>query len=448
MGVLFSLCRHRLYKNQTEERIFIIIHTVNAGETLYAIAARYGVDPNLLRVNNGVGQDGALAVGQTLVVQTVRTFHIVQPGQTLTAIAVHYGMTLRELYRNNYFLEGQERIEPGQFLVIEYDDERLREIVTNGYAYPEITRRALSATLPYMSYLSPFTYGLDAQLGLLPLDDSALLQEAYRLGAAPLMHLSSLTEDGSFSSARAAQLLTDEQRKNALIEEIVALMEEKGYQGLDVDFEFIPAARGEDYVRFIRRLRERLAPLGYPVMVALAPKTYAAQPGLLYEAHNYPQLAAAADRVLLMTYEWGYTYGPPMAVAPIENVRRVVEYALTEMPAEKIFLGIPNYGYDWPLPFVQGQTRARSISNQEAVQIAIRYGAEIQFDERAQSPYFRYTAADGVVHEVWFEDARSMAAKLRLVSEYGLYGAGYWNLMRPYPQGWVLLNALYEVQSI
>ena len=82
------------------------------------------------------------------------------------------------------------------------------------------------------------------------------------------------------------------------------------------------------------------------------------------------------------------------------------------------------------------------------MQIAIRYGAEIAFDERAQSPFFRYTAEDGVVHEVWFEDARSMAAKLRLVSEYGLYGAGYWNLMRPYPQGWVLLNALYEVQSI
>ena len=426
----------------------LLIHTVRAGETLYSIAARYGVDPNLLRTNNGIAQNSSLAVGQTLVVQTIRTFHIVQSGESLSAIAARYGLPLRALYRNNYWLEGQSAISPGQMLVIAYDDTPIGDIVTNGYAYPTIHRRALSATLPYMSYLAPFTYGLNAELGLLPLEDAMLLEEARRLGTAALMHLSSLTEDGNFSSERAAALLSDEAKQTALMEEIASTMAQKGYRGLDVDFEFIPAARREDYARFIRRLRQRLSPLGYPVMVALAPKTYASQPGLLYEAHDYALLSAAADYVLLMTYEWGYTYGPPMAVAPIENVRRVLEYALTEMPGEKIFLGIPNYGYDWPLPFEQGRTRAQSISNQEAVEIAVRNGAEIQFDETAQSPFFRYTAPDGVVHEVWFEDARSMSAKLRLISEYGLHGAGYWNLMRPYPQGWVLLNALYAVQTI
>lgn len=136
-----------------------------------------------------------------------------------------------------------------------------------------------------------------------------------------------------------------------------------------------------------------------------------------------------------------------MAVAPLPNVREVLDYAVTEIPREKIYLGIPNYGYDWPLPFVEGRTRARSLSNQEAVELAVRYGAEIQFDETAQSPWFNYTAPDGTPHVVWFEDARSMSAKLRLIGEYGLYGAGYWNLMRPYPQGWAVLNALYEIEN-
>ena len=148
--------------------------------------------------------------------------------------------------------------------------------------------------------------------------------------------------------------------------------------------------------------------------------------------------------MLLMTYEWGYTYGPPMAVAPLPNVRQVLDYAVTEIPREKIYLGIPNYGYDWPLPFRQGETKARSISNQEAVAIAAAQRADIAYDGTAQSPWFRYTAG-GTVHEVWFEDARSMSAKLRLIQEYGLRGAGYWNLMRPYPQGWTVLNALYDV---
>lgn len=148
---------------------------------------------------------------------------------------------------------------------------------------------------------------------------------------------------------------------------------------------------------------------------------------------------------ILHPYEWGYTAGPPMAVAPLPNVRQVLDYAVTEIPRGKIYLGIPNYGYDWPLPFRQGETRARSISNQEAVELAVRYGAEISFDRTAQSPWFEYTAPDGTPHVVWFEDARSMSAKLRLISGYGLYGAGYWNLMRPYPQGWAVLNALYDV---
>ena len=134
-----------------------------------------------------------------------------------------------------------------------------------------------------------------------------------------------------------------------------------------------------------------------------------------------------------------------MAVAPLPNVRSVLDYAITEIPPEKIFLGIPNYGYDWPLPFVQGTTRAQSISNQYAIELAIRYNIAIQYDETAQSPFFHYTDASSTVHEVWFEDARSMAAKLRLIAEYGFKGAGFWNLMRPFPQTWQVLNGLYRI---
>ncbi len=419
------------------------IHVVQSGETLYGIAGRYGVDPSLLRELNGLGEDAALAVGQTLVIRQVATFHIVQPGQTLDAIARQYQMPLRQLYRNNYKLGGDPAITPGQSLVIAWQDQPTSATRTNSYAYPFISRELLSAELPYMSYLTPFTYGINADGGLLPLADEALLGEARRLGTVPLMHLSTLTETDNFSSDRAVQVLTDPALQSALIDQVAAMISAKGYQGLDVDFEYIPAAQREAYAAFIRALRERLAPL--PVIVALAPKTYAQQPGLLYEAHDYALLGAAADFVLLMTYEWGYTAGPPMAVSPLPNVRQVLDYAVTEIPREKIYLGISNYGYDWPLPFVQGTTRARSISNQEAVEMALQYGAEIQFDATAQAPWFNYTAPDGTPHVVWFEDARSMSAKLLLIREYGLYGAGYWNLMRPYPQGWAVLNALYEV---
>lgn len=146
------------------------------------------------------------------------------------------------------------------------------------------------------------------------------------------------------------------------------------------------------------------------------------------------------------SYEWGYAFGPPMAVAPLDQVRRVAEYALMEIPAEKLWLGIPNYGYDWLLSAPQG-LQARSLSNPEAVALAARHYAAIRFDPRAQAPWFRYVDGQGREHEVWFEDARSIRAKLALAAELELYGVGYWNLMRPFPQNWAVLNSLYEIRA-
>jgi len=144
--------------------------------------------------------------------------------------------------------------------------------------------------------------------------------------------------------------------------------------------------------------------------------------------------------VLLMTYEWGYKYGPPMAIAPIEPVRRVVQYALSEIPAEKICLGLANYGYDWPLPFVQGETVARTIGSIEAVEIARRNRTNIIFDWPSKSPWFQYTDDEGVRHVVWFEDVRSWQYRLDLVKEYGLAGVGIWTVMNLNRPGLALIG--------
>ena len=423
----------------------MIVHVVKSGETVYSIARQYGVDPRRLMADNGVPDTGALAVGQTLTLRFPRQVYAVRAGDTLTSVARAFGVTVRQLYRRNVQLGGRDRLVPGENLVISYLGEKLGTITTNSYAYPYIDRRLLDLSLPYMSCLTPFTYGITAAGSLLPLEDAALLSAARELGSLPLLHLSSMTEAGQFDNQRSGLVLTDPQVRRAFLAEVLSVVRQRGYRGVDVDFEFVPAEQRQDYIDFVDALRRELSAMGYPVLAALAPKTYAAQPGLLYEGHDYAGLGAAADFVLLMTYEWGYAYGPPMAVAPLPQVRQVLDYAVTEIPAGKILLGIPNYGYDWPLPFRQGETRARSLSNQEAVALAVRYGAEISYDETAKSPYFYYTAEDGRPHMVWFEDGRSAAAKLRLVAEYGFHGAGYWNLMRPFVQGWTVLDGLYEV---
>lgn len=136
-----------------------------------------------------------------------------------------------------------------------------------------------------------------------------------------------------------------------------------------------------------------------------------------------------------------------MAVAPLDQVRRVVRYAVSEIPTSKILMGVPNYGYDWMLPYEQGVSRAENIGNQGAVLRAARYGAEIRFDETAQSPYFEYYAG-GNRHVVWFEDVRSVEAKLALTDEFDLLGVGYWNIMRRFDQNWALLAARYGIVKV
>ncbi|MCI7302465.1 MAG: glycosyl hydrolase family 18 protein [Clostridiales Family XIII bacterium] len=137
-----------------------------------------------------------------------------------------------------------------------------------------------------------------------------------------------------------------------------------------------------------------------------------------------------------------------MAVAPLNQVRRVLDYAVSEVPPDQLLMGIPNYGYDWTLPFVQGESRAEKISNDEAIARAERYGAEIFFDEQAQSPYYYYTDENGADHVVWFEDERSMRAKLALVSEYGLAGVSYWNIMDYFAAGSEVLREMYDVAKV
>jgi spore germination protein len=181
------------------------------------------------------------------------------------------------------------------------------------------------------------------------------------------------------------------------------------------------------------------------VSAALAPKTSADQPGQWYQAHDYGLIAGIVDFVVIMTYEWGYSGGPPMPVSPIGPVEQVLRYALTEMDSSKILMGQNLYGYDWTLPFVPGERFARAISPQLAINIARDNNASIQYDNQAQAPFFNYTSDDGSRHIVWFEDARSIQAKFNLLKRLNLRGISYWKLGLPFPQNWLLLEDNFNI---
>ena len=374
--------------------------------------------------------------------------YVVQPGDTIDGIAGKYGINVQTIITDNQIVYPYA-LAVGQALFIDLGT-RLpdRSLRVSGYAYPFISEWVLEQTLPYLSELPIFSYGFTAEGTLIPplLSDEWMINMAKEYGTLPILTLTPFDETGNFNNLLINALVNDSAAIDTLIGNLLSVMYAKGYVGVDIDFEYILAQDRDTFTEFVRRVARVMRENGFHTSIALAPKTSAQQRGVLYEGKDYRALGKIVDHALIMTYEWGYTYGPPLAVAPLNQVRRVVEYAVTEIEPAKLDLGIPNYGYDWPLPYERGVTAATPIGNVQAVQIAIRQGVSIQFDELAQSPFFTYEA-DGIQHEVWFEDVRSIQQKFNLIKEFGLGGCGYWQIMRWWRANWKLLTKNFYVEK-
>lgn len=239
--------------------IYLIIYTVKSGDTLTSIAQNYNITPESLVQINGIPNANNLVVGQNIVIPSIS---------------------------NNI----------------------LGDIAVNGYCYTYIDKTLLYEALPFLTYLTIFTYGFTEDGELIVPDDTKLIQIAKNYGVAPIMLISTLTESGTFSSELASNMFNNINAQNTLINNILENVKAKNYYGVDIDFEFVPANDKDAFVNFIKKLKETLNAEGFKLFISLAPKTSATQSGLLYESHDYNQLGKNADKAILMTYEWGYTY--------------------------------------------------------------------------------------------------------------------------------------------
>ena len=318
-----------------------------------------------------------------------------------------------------------------------------KSIIVNGYAYPFIEKETLNKTLPYLTFLSIFSYHVSPDGSLNIIDDNPLIEMAETEDVGPIMVVTNMDESG-FDTELIHTILNDEESVENLINNILELASLKNYYGVNIDFEYINPNDKDLYNNFIEKISMILHLNNFILITSLAPKTSRGQQGTLYEAHDYNFHGKYADYVVLMTYEWGYSYGPPMAVAPLNQVEKVLDYAVTEIPSEKILMGIPNYGYDWSLPYVKGN-KAASLGNEEAISLANAKDATIEFDKTAKTPYFYY---DDDSHVVWFEDARSIYAKLGLVNKYNLGGVSYWNINRWFTQNYIVLSSMYDIYKV
>ena len=422
--------------------IYGVYHTVQTGETLWSIAQQYGVSEQSILLSNRLANPNLLYPGERIFIPPI--IHVVQPGETLRQIASLYGTTIQALLNQNK-IQTPGMLYPGTQLII----PRVKPVVeVNAYTYQkeEDSVQTVNSLRTLLTYISPFAYKLTESGDLESLQDEALIKAAVADDIVPMMVIT------NFSSTEAGTnlmhvIFSNPDKLTKLMANILQIMEDKGYRGLNIDLENVLPEDRDAYTSFLQLAVDTLHPKGYFVSTAVAPKVSETQSGLLYEAHDYEAHGRIADFVILMTYEWGWRGASPQAISPVNQMKRVVEYALTVIPADKLFLGFQIYARDWRIPHEAGQI-AETFSPQDAITLATQYGARIQFDSVAQSPFFNYTDEQGQKHEVWFEDARSAQAKFNLVKQYRLRGISYWVLGYSFPQNWVLLDDNFEVKKI
>ncbi len=422
----------------------MIIYTAKRGDSLYSIARNYGLTVRDLERFNGFSDPDRLVIGQDVLIPIDERVHTVSRGESLYSIALQYDTTVDDIISANPNLNPPFMIYPNMQLFIPSDDNK-KTVDVNGYAYPSVSDETLNETLPFLSFLSIFSHSVNADGSINNIDDERLISAAKTYNTKPVMVITNTVEGGGFRSEITDSVLNSDEIRQTLISNIVSTARRKGYGGVDVDFEYIYPKDREKYNEFLQLLAAQLDRYGLTLSTAIAPKISATQQGTLYEAHDYRFHGETVDRVIIMTYEWGYLYGPPMAVAPINEVKKVLTYAVTEIPSDKILMGVPNYGYDWTLPFEQGRP-ARILSVANANRLAFDVGAEIQFSETAMSPFFEYTQ-NGSNHIVWFENPRSIKAKAELVTDFNLAGLSIWTVNQRNLQMWRVIDDIFNIRK-
>lgn len=424
----------------------MIIHVVQKGETISSIAEYYGVSIERLILENDIDNPNKLVEGETLVILYPEITYTIQEGDTLTGIAEAFGVTVIQLLQNNPFLSNREYIYPGETIVIKYNDDKLMKISTDGYAYPFIDRKILIKTLPFLTYLTIYSYTVTAEGEIFEVDDEEIIRISKEYGVAPIMMLTAATQDPIEEINVTHIVLLSQEKQDRFIDHVISILKAKGYYGVDISTPYIHPQDLELYVDFIAKFANRIKAEGFLAFVTINLDIFEILTGTKYVGLDYERLSQVVDRLMFVYYEKGNIVTIPTGLVAFDTMREYFSYIVNQIPPDTTLIGIPVLGYVWERPFIPCVTRGLAITNSSAVELASNAGATIQFDEIAKASYFQYIYMKEYIAR--FRDARSVDAYVKLVPENLFYGIGIWNIMSFFAQMWLVINSQYEIAKI
>lgn len=422
------------------------IYVVQEGDTLEAIAERFGVSAERLIYDNGLFSPVHLLIGQALIIAYPKQTHTVEEGDTLQGIADLYQVPLMQILRNNSYLVEREFINPGETLIISYNTNG--SVSTNGYIFTFIKRELLLKSLPNLTYLSVFNYMATKEGEVVQYrDDTEVIQTALEYGVLPLMMITTFTQTGDPNIEDAYNILLNEEYQDRNIYQFMEVIKSKGYRGINMVFNYFTESSQSLYTNFVKKVSEHLRQEGYLFFVTINYNLQVTNGNISLQEIDYTLISSYVDEVIFLKFMWGSNYDPPAPISNINHLRTLIDYVTKSTPSDKIMIGNPIFGYDWQLPYIQGRTVATSMTINAVLELAYEAGAIIQFDEESQTPFFYYNQIIGipVEHIVWFIDVRSIVGINEIVKDYSLKGSGIWNLMFYYPQLWTSINSQFDV---
>ncbi|BBO00245.1 glycosyl hydrolase family 18 protein [Sporolactobacillus terrae] len=419
----------------------MFVYTVRTGDSLFAISQKFDVPVDTLRSVNGLAATN-IVTGQALLVTS--DVYTVQPGDSLWTISRMAYVPLSALRQANPGIN-PDQLSIGQKINLPTIERR----VATHFSYSQLRTPALDQSViannaPYLTYIALFETHFNWNGDLSPLNDNAAVLAAWRGRVTPVLTVTNLTATG-FNSALVQRVLNTPSVQQTLIDNMINMATSSGYGGINIDFEGVLPADRNAFVMFLQALKQRTQSANLNLSIAVPAKTNDDVPWV--RGYDYAAIGAIVDQFFIMAYDWHYSGSEPGATAPIQLVRETLEFAASLMDRNKIIMGTPFYGYDWPIPF-SAQNPGRAITYQAAIDLAMSEQVPINYSTTDQAAYFYYTDDSGQNRVVWFEDVRSLFAKAQLVYDSRIAGIGSWQINFPmavYP--WVFTH-FFQIRKV
>ncbi|KEO85160.1 LysM peptidoglycan-binding domain-containing protein [Tumebacillus flagellatus] len=421
------------------------VHVVKKGENLHAIARAVGVEADSIVDVNGMEAD-PLVPGTTLLVPTgVPTLlqtYTVQESDSLRKIANQFHIPEKILLAANQKL-ARDSLPVGRVLTVPLPVLHKKRMEVNlrlevQGEYEEMA--TLDDAAEHISSLS-LAAALVSEEGELSLPP---LYESRKQTVRPVSRLLLVAPEDDEASARVVMYGPS---RREFFQQVRPWLDQDEFAGIHLEFTNLPPSARLAFVGFVRELALRVHQKRGKLYLAVPPHQHDDPEHPRHGAYDIGVLQTFVDRIVWNAEDCGGRVdGPPMALSPLHLVRRSLAYATGRVPRRKLLLGMPFYGFDWAVPYQSDRIASLVLHgpevNPDLVQEAPK---QIHWDDRAMSPMYTYRAEDGQQRQVWYEDLRSIAAKLCLVHELGLAGVSVQVQGMAMPGVWPLLSDAFEI---